>query len=83
MEKSEIADILNNHFELMFTKEFPEYDSRTNVNFGTERVLAKITCKSLLESKSMGTDQIHLMILKECALEFARLLAIIFRQSIK
>ena len=44
--KSEIADKLNNHFESMFIKEppdpLPEFEKRTNVNFGTERVLAKI-----------------------------------------
>ena len=46
MEKSEIADILNNHYESMFIKEppdpFPEFENRTNVNFETERVFAKI-----------------------------------------
>ena len=60
------------------------------MNFGTERVLAKINefeigkiLKSLKESKSMGPDQIHPMILKECALEFAKPLTILFRESIK
>ena len=46
MEKTEIAYILNNHFESMFIKEhpdpLPEFENRTYVNFGTERVLAKI-----------------------------------------
>ena len=46
VEKSEISDILNNHFESMFIKAppdpLPEYQKRTNVNFGTERALAKI-----------------------------------------
>jgi hypothetical protein len=94
VDKSEIADILNNHFESMFIKEppdpLPEFENRTNVNFGTERVLAKINeleigkiLKSLKESKSMGPDQIHPMILKECALEFAKPLTILFRESIK
>ena len=67
MEKSEIADILNNHFESMFIKEprdpLPEFENRTNVKFGIERVLTKInkfeigkSLKSLKESKSMGPD---------------------------
>ena len=46
MDKSEIADIFNNHFKSIFIKEppdpLPEFENRTNVNFGTERVLAKI-----------------------------------------
>ena len=69
VNKSEIADILNNHFESMFIKEPPdpltEFENRTNVNFGTERVLAKIneleigkSLKNLKESKSTGPDQI-------------------------
>ena len=78
----------------MFIKEppdpLPEFENRPNVNFGTERVLAKINefeigkiLKSLMESKSMGPDQIHPMILKECALEFAKPLTILFRESNK
>ena len=49
------------------------------MNFGTERVLVKIneldigkSLKSLKVSKSMGPDQNHRMIVKECALEFAK-----------
>ena len=61
------------------------------MNFGTERVLAKILNEfeigksliSLKESKSMGPDQKHPMILKECALEFAKPLTILFQESIK
>ena len=75
----------------MFIKEppdpLPEFENKTNVNFGTERVLAKIneleigkSLKNLKESKSMGPDQIHPMILKEYALEFAEPLVILFRE---
>ena len=39
--------------------------------------------KSLKESKSMDPDQIHPKILKECALEFAKPLKILFGESIK
>ena len=47
-------------------------------------VRSKMDVEEILkESKSMGPDQIHPMILKECALEFARPLTILFRQSIK
>ena len=60
------------------------------MNFGTERVLSKInefekgkSLKSLNESNSIGNDQIHPMILKECALEFTKPLTILFRESIK
>ena len=46
VEKSEIADILNNHFVSMFIKEtpdpIPEFENRTNVNFRREKELAKI-----------------------------------------
>ena len=61
--KSEIADMLNNHFDSMFIKEsqnpLPEFEKKTNVKFGTERVLVKInefeigkSLKNLTESKS-------------------------------
>ena len=71
VEKSEIADILNNHFVSMFIKEtpdpIPEFENRTNVNFRREKELAKInefekgiSLKSLKEKKSMGPDQIIL-----------------------
>ena len=46
VEKSEIADMLNNHFESMYIKDppdlLPNFENRTNVNFGKERVLVKI-----------------------------------------
>ena len=88
-EKSEIADILNNRFESMFIKEppdpLPEFENMINVNFGIERLLPKInefemgkSLKSLKERKSMCPEQIHPMILKECALEFAKPLTILF-----
>ena len=78
----------------MFIKEpqdpLPEFEKRTYVKFGTERVLAKFnefeignSLKSLKERKSMGPDQIHPMILKECAREFTKPLTILFRQTIK
>ena len=62
VEKSEIADLLNNHFESMFIKEprdpLPEIENRTNVKFGTEREhlqrsmsLRYESLKSLKESK--------------------------------
>ena len=45
----------------------------TNVGFGIERVLSKMNefeiekrLKSLKESKSMGSDQIYPLIIKEC-----------------
>ena len=68
-----MTDLSNNHFESMFIKKplasLPEFENRTNVNFGTERVLAKSnefeirkSLKSLKESKLMGPDQIHPMI---------------------
>ena len=58
--------------------------------FEIRRVLAKInefeigkSLKSLKESKSVGSDQKHPMILKECVLEFTKPLTILFRESIK
>ena len=94
VKKSAIADILNNHFESMFIKKppdpLPEFENKTYLNFGTERVLTKInefeigkSLKCLKQSKSMGPDKIHPMILKECALEFAKPLKILFLESIK
>ena len=94
VDRSEIADILSNQFESVFVKEslepLPEFERRTSVSFGIERVLNKINeneierrLKSLKESKSMGPDQIHPMILKECAMEFAIPLTKLFRESIK
>ena len=82
VDRSEVADILSNQFESVFVKEslepLPDFERRTGVSFGIERVLNKINeneivrrLKRLKESKSMGPDQIHLMILKECAMEFA------------
>ena len=94
VNRSEIADILSNHFESVFVKEssdpLPVFEARTEVSFGIERVLIKINegeiikrLKNLKESKSMGSDQIHPMILKECAMEFAIPLTKLFRESIK
>jgi hypothetical protein len=44
--RSEIADILSNHFESVFVKEssgsLPVFETRTEVSFGIERVLNKI-----------------------------------------
>ena len=70
VDRSEIADTLNSHFESVFIREPPasltEFENRTNVSFEIERVLTKINefeiekrLKSLEESKSMGPDQIH------------------------
>ena len=45
VEKSEIADILNNHLESIFIKEpsdpLSEFEKRISVNFGAERVLQR------------------------------------------
>ena len=56
----------------------PEFEKRTNLSFGIERVLNKINehaieerLKTLIGSKSIGPDQIHPIILKEYASEFA------------
>ena len=62
MDKLEIADILKRQFESVFIKEPPgsqtEFENRTNVSFGIERVPTKINkfeikkrLKSLQESK--------------------------------
>ena len=82
------------HFESVFIKEPPgslsDFENRTNVSFGIENVLFKINeleiekrLNRLQESKSMGPDQIHPKILKECAKELAKPLKILFRESIK
>ena len=91
VDKMEIADILNRHFESVFIKEPPDsltyFENRTNFSFGIENFLSKINeleiekrLNSLQESKSMGPDQIHPKILKECAKELAKPLD---RESIK
>ena len=43
VEKSEIAGILNNHFESIFIMKPPEFENRTNVNFGLEREYLQIS----------------------------------------
>ena len=94
VERSDIADILSNHFESVFVKEsmcpLPEFEKRINLSFGIDSVLNKINeyeikkrLKNSKGSKSMGPDQIHSMILKECASEFAIPLTKLFRESIK
>ena len=52
----------------------PNFEKRTNLSYGIERVLNKINeyeikkrLKTLKGSESMRYDQIHPMILKECA----------------
>ena len=67
-----------------------EIDYGPEVSFGIERVLNNINegeilkkLKNLKESKSMSPDQIHPMVLKECAMEFAIPLTKLFRESIK
>ena len=46
VDRSEIADILSNQFESVFVKEslepLPDFERRTGVSFGIERVLNKI-----------------------------------------
>ena len=82
VNRSHIADILSNHFESVFFKEsmgpLLEFEKRTNLSFGNERLLIKINeyeiekrLKTLKGSKSMRPDLIHPMILEECASEFA------------
>ena len=64
VDKLEMADILNRHFESVFINEPPGslsvFENRTNVSFGIENVLSKINeleiekrLNSLQESKSM------------------------------
>ena len=68
----------------------PEFEKRINLSFWIECVLNKINeyeiekrLKTLKGSKYMGPDQIHPMILKEFASEFAIPLTKLFRESIK
>ena len=46
VDRSEIADILSNQFESVFVKDslepLPDFERRTGVSFGIERVLNKI-----------------------------------------
>ena len=89
-EKAEYHRKFMNLNKYIKKKKSKKFENRTNVKFGIERVLEKINefeigknLKKPKKSKSMGPYQIHPMILKECALEYAKPLTILFRQSMK
>ena len=86
---AEKADMLNNQFYSVFTNEdltnFPPtysepFTSMPNISFTTDGILNLL--QNLDVNKSSGPDEIPAIILKNCALEIAPILQVIFTQSI-
>jgi len=83
------ADILQNQFSSVFTREqegdIPRLNIRTKTNVKNIHITAEMVLnilKYIKINKSFGPDEIHLMMLKELAGDFAELIAALFNMSI-
>ena len=88
-DRHEIAEILNGHFESIFEEEvlteIPYIEIRTKQRLRKEDNLKKLTKSRLNDlngEESMGCDEFHPLVLKNCAKAFSITLDKIFTKSI-
>ena len=80
------ADVLCEHFQQTFTKEFQNsIPAHIHTDDGTEISLHKLVVQKKLErlktDKSPGPDELHPVLLESCAVQIAEPLSIIFQKS--
>lgn len=91
-ENADKANVLNNFFATVFTREgdeeMPDFPSKVKEEDSIEDVVIdKVKVEKLMKqlngSKSCGPDNCHPFFLKECAAELCEPLTVIFRKSVE
>ena len=88
------AELLNSQFKSVFEADtlypLPEFRKRTEKTFELNQIMCHLNetiierrLKALKVKKSMGVDYVHPVVLRECAVAFAKHLVVLFRHSCK